>query len=67
MNRHKKEIEELKKTLDGKNNQNNKMHDAIIAAELRFASLRDPTGLQSFKRLINSFTNGIDSIYAEKE
>ena len=35
--------------------------------ELRFDSLRDPTGLQSFKRLINSFTNGIDSIYAEKE
>ena len=34
---------------------------------MRYESLRDPTGLQSFKRLINSFTVGLDSILAEKE
>ena len=64
---HKEHIDQLEKQLDGKNQQIKKMHDAICQQELRFESLRDPTGLQQFKRLINSFTSGIDSIYAEKE
>lgn len=39
----------------------------ICQQELRFESLRDPTGLQQFKRLLNQFTSGIESIYAEKD
>lgn len=61
------EIEELEKTIEMKTQQCNKLHDSLVSSELRFESLRDPTGLQQFKRLINSFTSGIDTIYAEKE
>lgn len=63
----KEEIESLHKQLEVKSLQISKMHDKIVQQELRFDSLRDPTGLQQFKRLITSFTYGIDSIYAEKE
>ena len=62
-----KEIENLEKVIEQKNIANKKLQDTIAQQELRFESLRDPTGLQSFKRLLNSFTSGIDSIYAEKE
>ena len=61
------QIESLEKLIEGKNMQIKKLHEAVVQQELRFESLRDPTGLQQFKRLINSFTAGIDSIYAEKD
>ena len=34
---------------------------------LRIEELKDPTGLHDFKRLIDSFTTGFDTILEEKE
>ena len=60
-------IADLEKSLAKKDIERKKLYEIIQQHELRYESLRDPTGLQSFKRLINSFTVGLDSILAEKE
>ena len=46
INRGRDEIEELEKTIEMKTQQCNKLHDQLVSSELRFESLRDPTGLQ---------------------
>ena len=63
----KEQIAELEKSLAKKDQERKKLYEIIQQHELRYESLRDPTGLQSFKRLINSFTVGLDSILQEKE
>ena len=44
-----------------------KLNEVIQSHELRFDSLRDPSGLADFKRMLNTLTQQIDSIHAEKE
>ena len=64
---YKKEIADLQRQLAGKDRERKKLIEIIQNHEHKYESLRDPTGLQQFKRLISSFTVGLDSILAEKE
>ena len=64
---YKKEIADLQRQLAGKDRERKKLIEIIQNHEHKYESLRDPTGLQQFKRLISSFTVGLDSILQEKE
>ena len=43
----------MEKMVEKKDSERKKLHEMILQHELRYESLRDPTGLQSIKRLIN--------------
>ena len=43
------------------------MNDINISHEIRYEALRDPSGLQDFRRLLSNLITGIDTVQKEKE
>lgn len=60
------QITELEQTIERKDGERKELQEVIAQQQLRYESLRDPTGLQHFKRLINGFNDGLDTILDQK-
>lgn len=61
------EIGKLEQTVERKDKERKKVKEMLDSERQRIEELKDPKGLHDFRRLINQFTSGLDSIVEEKE